>query len=126
MGGAGYEASLPVSPLRVAQNVTLSTLTELHRQGLRVAALSAFADTEPVPLRWGEVIPLSFLNSTLNVSSLVVLGQPTRRTTDEVSMVPELLTLGAALFRALDALEQRVLVLISGDLARAPGFFCVL
>ena len=85
--------------------------------GHRVAALSAFADTEPAPLRWGELIPLSFLNATLNATALVVLGQPTRRQTDEVAMVPELLALGAALFSHFDALDASVLVVVSGDLA---------
>lgn len=112
-----YAATLPTSPLRVAANLTRETVARLRDGGFRVAALAAFADTEPAPLRWGEVIPLSFLNATLGSTSLVVLGQPARRQTEEVAMVPELLSLGRALFESLDALSARVLVVVSGDLA---------
>ena len=112
-----YDATLPTSPLRVDANLTRATVARLRGDGFRVAALEAFADTEPAPLRWGEIIPLSFLNATLGSTSLVVLGQPARRQTDEVQMVPELLSLGRALFESLDALSARVLVVVSGDLA---------
>lgn len=112
-----YEATLPVDEIAIAANATRDAVSRLRADGHRVAALSAFADTEPAPLRWGELIPLSFLNATLNATALVVLGQPTRRQTDEVAMVPELLALGAALFTHFDALEASVLVVVSGDLA---------
>ena len=60
---------------------------------------------------------VEFLNATLGSTSLVVLGQTARRQTEEVAMVPELLSLGRALFESLDALSARVLVVVSGDLA---------
>ena len=112
-----YEATLPVPDLRVAENATRAAVARLRAAGFRVAALSSFADTEPAPLRWGELIPLSFLNATLAASSVVVMGQPTRRFTDEVPMVAEELALGAALFDFFEALDARVLVVVSGDLA---------
>ena len=50
---------------------------------------------EPFPLRWGEVIPLHFLTpSLLSHAQIMIISQPSRRYTDSVSMVPELLTLG--------------------------------
>ena len=101
---------------RARRATTRETVAACATAGL-AAALAAFADTEPAPLRWGEVIPLSFLNATLGSTSLVVLGQPARRQTEEVAMVPELLSLGRALFESLDALSARVLVVVSGDLA---------
>ena len=112
-----YEASLPVDEIRIAENATRAATAWLRARGFDVAALEAFADTEPAPLRWGELIPLSFLNATLNSSSLVVLGQPERRLTEEVAMVPELLDLGGALFDFFDALAETVVVVVSGDLA---------
>jgi len=117
-----YEAALP--DLRVAENATRAAVARLRAAGFRVASLSAFADTEPAPLRWGELIPLSFLNATLANSAVVVMGQPTRRYTDEVPMAAEELALGAALFDYLERLDARVLVVVSGDLAhthRAAG-----
>lgn len=43
--------------------------------------------------RWGEVIPLLFVESIANIR-VVIISQPTRRYTDDVSMIPELLKLG--------------------------------
>lgn len=116
-GDGCYTATLPVDHVKIAKNVTLETVEVLRSRGFRVASLSAFADTEPAPLRWGELIPLSFLNQTLNRTELVVMGQPTRRYTEEVAMVPELLSLGGAIFDMYDRMDARVVVLISGDLA---------
>jgi aromatic ring-opening dioxygenase LigB subunit len=56
-----------------------------------VSGLSSFADSEPVALRWGEVIPLSFLgpsvNSSTSITKIMVLSVPTRRYTQDVAMV---------------------------------------
>ena len=43
--------------------------------------------------RWGEVIPLHFLPN-INKSKVIVLSHPSRRYTQDVSMIPELLELG--------------------------------
>ncbi|PNH02248.1 hypothetical protein TSOC_011792, partial [Tetrabaena socialis] len=47
----------------------------------------------------------------------LILSVPSRRYEHSVSMVPELLSLGRALFAVLDALDQRIAVVVSGDLA---------
>ena len=44
-------------------------------------------------LRWGEVIPLYFIPG-LNNTKAVIISQPSRRYTEDVSMIPELLKLG--------------------------------
>jgi hypothetical protein len=43
--------------------------------------------------RWGEVIPLYLIPSLNNIKS-VILSQPSRRYSEDVSMIPELLKLG--------------------------------
>lgn len=48
---------------------------------------------------------------------VVVLTQPTRRLNYDQSFIPELLVVGGHAFRFLDGLSQRVVVVISGDLA---------
>jgi len=111
-----YEAALPVD-VQVARNVTRDAVDALRRRGLDVVELNSFQDLEPAALRWGETIPLSFLNATLNSTRLVVLGQPTRRQTDEVAMAPEEAELGKTLFEFFEALPERVFALVSGDLA---------
>lgn len=60
--------------------------------------------TNIVYCRWGEVIPLLFINGT---SSVVILSQPTRRYNDSVIMIEELVKLGEFLI----ATQQRKLCL---------------
>ena len=98
-------------------NVSSSIESMARVSKLNVSTLVTFADSEAEALRCGEVIPLSFLNATLNQTKVVVLSQPTRRYTEDTEMVPELLELGARLYSHLHALPERVVVLISSDLA---------
>ncbi|XP_064609980.1 LOW QUALITY PROTEIN: protein CA_C1420-like [Liolophura sinensis] len=88
-----------------------------------VSGLSSFGPpggegVEPFPLRWAEVIPLHFV-PFLNESETktVILSQPSRRYTEDVAMIPELLTLGQNLYTFLEELDERVVVIISSDLA---------
>jgi len=76
------------------------THTHKQSQGAKVSGLAAYGppaqeDADPFPLRWGEVIPLYFLTPFLpSQSRIMVISQPSRRYTDSVAMIPELLTLG--------------------------------
>lgn len=65
--------------------------------GANVSGLVGYGDAEPFPLRWGEVIPLYFISSSLPTSKhtrVLILSQPNRRYTQSVQMIPELLSLG--------------------------------
>ncbi|XP_071095147.1 uncharacterized protein [Haliotis cracherodii] len=74
--------------------------------------------SEPFPLRWGEVIPLHFVGGpALSRSRVVILSQPSRRYTEQVTMIPELLKLGSDLYTYLEGLPERVVMIISADLA---------
>ncbi|XP_033634982.1 protein TTE1956-like [Asterias rubens] len=97
-----------------------SVAKELRNAGENISGLSAFgapgqAD-DPFPLRWGEVIPLSFV-SGLETMKAMIISQPSRRYNQSVQMIPELLHLGASLHQKLLLLRQRVVVIISADLA---------
>ena len=46
-----------------------------------------------------------------------VLSIPTRRYAEDIAMIPGLLKLGASVGRMLEALDKRVAVVISSDLA---------
>ncbi|XP_078689939.1 uncharacterized protein LOC144921127 isoform X1 [Branchiostoma floridae x Branchiostoma belcheri] len=97
------------------------TLVEtLQREDLKISGLSAFGPPggadDPFPLRWAEVIPLHFISS-LNTTSVAVLSHPSRRYNHSVAMVPELLRLGKSLYKSLEASRQRVVVVVSADLA---------
>jgi len=72
-----------------------------------------------MPLRWGEVIPLWFMQSRLVklLTRTLIMSQPSRRNVDGQAMIPELLRVGSQIYSFLDALPERVIVVISSDLA---------
>lgn len=75
-------AQLQALQANASANATLSTLL-------------AYGDSEPLPLRWGEIIPLSFLGALVNMSqphrgpraNVSVLSIPIERYTRDVAMV---------------------------------------
>ena len=77
-----------------------------------------FGNAVPFPLKWGEVIPLHFITPHLpSHSQVMVISQPNRRYNDSVQMIPELTNLGTHLYELLHLLKERVVVIISADLA---------
>lgn len=103
-------------------NITESLVMGLRQQKEAVSAISAFGPPgesgEPFPLKWGEVIPLHFIQKDgKQPFHAVILSQPSRRYTEDVKMIPELLQLGKDLYHILDSIPQRVAMVISGDLA---------
>ncbi|EGD78616.1 hypothetical protein PTSG_01592, partial [Salpingoeca rosetta] len=73
----------------LAPNVT-KALTHLlsSEHGQNVSGLTGFGDGDDMPLRWGEVIPLSFLEPHLNAShtQVAILSMPSRRYTQDALM----------------------------------------
>eukprot|EP00727_Mastigamoeba_balamuthi_P008894 m51a1_g4627 hypothetical protein (307) ;mRNA; f:317241-318356 len=107
-----------IGPIDLAPDVAASLAQYLGNRGHNVSTITAYSAAEAAPLRWGEVVPLWFARPALAAGAKVVVAtQPTRRIDDTAAMVPEMLSLGASLHRALDSLEQRVVVVVSCDLA---------
>jgi aromatic ring-opening dioxygenase LigB subunit len=116
---------LDAQPL--APELSARVVASLVKAGLtNVTRLTAFADSEPVALGWGEVIPLSFLAKARNgtahrdppaAAKVLVFSQPERRYNHSVAMIPELLRVGGVLHAELSAMSERVAVIISADLA---------
>lgn len=111
-------------PCRYFLNVTMHGDIARHVMDVfgydrNVSGLSGFGpvgNTEAFPLRWGEVIPLLFVKNISN-SQVVIISQPTRRYTDDVGMISELLRLGGDLYDYLESRKERIAVVISADLA---------
>jgi len=104
----------------LARDVALDALDALGKAlpADTVTGLTAFASDEAFPLRWGEVIPLQFARPVLlQQARVVVATQPTRRLTEPVEMIPALEAAGRALWSFLEARKERVVVIISADLA---------
>ncbi|XP_072051388.1 protein TTE1956-like [Amphiura filiformis] len=96
-------------------------IRELKLKLMDVSGLSAFGPpggaSDDFPLKWGEVIPLKFLGNLTHSTKVIILSQPSRRYTDTVEMIPELLDLGSDMYHILSSLGRRVVVIISSDLA---------
>ena len=105
-------------PYRVYMNLTVdvdetkSLLSSLP-SGI-ATAIKGFAGSMTLPISWGEIIPMSFID---NHNSMILLGQPLRRYNHSVEMIPQLLMLGSSMFKHLDSLDKRVSIIISSDLA---------
>ncbi|XP_069138127.1 protein CA_C1420-like isoform X1 [Argopecten irradians] len=113
----------PPACFNVSANLAFNVAKDIVRKfnyGFNLTGLSAFGQPgksdENFPLRWGEVIPLYFIPNLPRIQ-VIILSQPSRRYTDSVSMIPELLELGCHLYDYLEALEQSVVVMVSADLA---------
>lgn len=103
-------------------NRSVGIVQSLQSLGANVSGLTAYGPpatqgTEPFPLRWGEVIPLHFLSPLPAHTRVLLLSQPSRRYTEDVAMIPELLKLGSQLHGLLEPLREKVVVVVSGDMA---------
>lgn len=132
VGGDLHNASFPSYPVfmnfSLAPSIASDLVTSLRSKGKNVTSLLPWGDSEPTPIRWSEVIPLTFLSSWVNQSStgssnnnngpqVIILSQPQRRYNHTLDMIQELLRVGGEIFTYLDVLPQSVLMLSSADLA---------
>ncbi|GFR47862.1 hypothetical protein Agub_g9671 [Astrephomene gubernaculifera] len=91
-----------------------------RRLGRRLAAQaqSQPGSSSNSGIRLSEVQhPATTASDSTALPNFLLLSMPSRRYQHSVSMVPELLALGKALFAYLDSLDARIAVLVSGDLA---------
>jgi len=76
---------------RVDIDVSLSpNLTTLlsTSMGSNTTGIKAFADGEPIPLRWAEVVPLYFMKEWVNKTQVAIMSIPLRRYDQSVEMIP--------------------------------------
>ena len=83
-----------------------------------VSGILPFADSEDMPLRWGEVIPLLMIPKVMNsMRQHIIWSHPLRRYTQASEMVPELVRLGGLLFEWAEATPLTIAIVISSDLS---------
>lgn len=80
-----------------------------------VDRLTAHSPSVPIPLRWGEVVPLWFLKDLSLTYQIMSL--PTRRYDTAIDMIPELQKLGRDLKEYYLKSDRDVIIIISGDLS---------
>lgn len=105
-----YSIAIPINNT-IANNL----FNDLKEKSHKVEGITTYSASEPLPLRWGEVVPLWFIREL--ETKYVILTQPSRRISQALDMVPELTKLGQDVASFLQALPERVFVLISGDIA---------
>merc|ERR1712232_493568 len=96
-----------------------------------VTLLEGWQEALPLPLRWGEVFPLRFLAKSGECATkaedgqelltvepeVVVLSLPLSRHTKSNDLAVEMRELGHRLGHLLDALSERVALVVSTDLS---------
>ena len=97
----------------------------LKKDSIPVEGMNAFTSCE-APLRWGEVIPLWFFQDlTAAGVKVVIFSHPFRKSREQLTL-PEMTTIGRSIAHFLSGLKQRVLYVVSGDLAHTHKTDCTL
>lgn len=120
-------------PMNLTTNVGLAgdLLLTLQADKSPVEGLQGFSDSEPLPISWGEILPMSYLSPTDPTirPRVVILGIPTKRFNHSAEMVDELLDMGRRIGHFLESRTERIAWLVSSDLAHThlasgPYGFC--
>jgi len=120
-----YKVELP--QIDLAPTLSKDLMVKLTNES--VSGILPFADSEDMPLRWGEVIPLLMIPKS--ISNLrqrprrhMIWSHPLRRYTESPAMVPELVKIGRLIFEWAESTAMDIAIVISSDLShthRADG-----
>ena len=107
-------------------NLASKFLEHLQSDGIAAEGITAFSKCE-MPLRWGEVIPMWFLQDLMLAGErrvkVVIFSNPVnkRRAPTPFSSV---VNVGRSIAKFLKGLDQRILYVVSGDLAHTHKTNC--
>ncbi|TFG16461.1 MAG: hypothetical protein EU530_11805 [Promethearchaeota archaeon] len=90
--------------------------TNLEAKKQPVSKITAFSRGVPIPMRWGESVPLWFLKNIPDMK-YVFLSQPQKRYDPSASFMFETKELGKNIFEFINTHNKRIVVLVSADLA---------
>eukprot|EP01083_Nonionella_stella_P311548 1111259_1 len=126
-------AKLTKVTLNITSNGELAkSLTDIlraknPRNNNNVSGILGFADSNPLPISWGEILPIKYLqNATQNnneslLPEFVIFSMPSRRYNHSVEMKQELLDKGYDIWNILNDEDVTgsldIFVIISADLA---------
>ena len=122
---------VPCKDVRLDDELSKALWRDLRNQGCAITGLTSFGGYEDVPLRYGEIIPLSFVRQSLRKEgkgrdcskkkdpSCVIISLPNRRYQHGSEMVEEMVEFGSKLYGSLGRIfaKERVAILVSADLA---------
>ena len=107
---------IDLAPTSLAQDL----LTNLRRdKNHPVSGVYSYNDEAPIPLNWGEIVPLLLLPTNFAQKRILPLiwTFPYRRYNHSVEMVPELLRVGADIMQWARQRPEKIAILVSGDLS---------
>lgn len=115
---AEYDVSVDLDP-----DLARAFLDHLQKDGVAAEGMVAFASCE-APLRWGEVIPLWFFRDlTAAGVKVVIFSNPLSRSKSSPGF-KEITSVGSSVSRFMNSLKERVLYVVSGDLAHSHTTDC--
>ena len=99
-------------------DLALKIIQHFEEDGIDAQGVNSFARTE-APLRWGEVVPLWYLEQQFKKSDqqpkYVILSQSMKKG----NASQDKMTIGKSLAKFVNSLEARVVFAVSGDLSHA-------
>lgn len=115
-----YTIQLP--QMELAPKLSRSLMDKLSNES--VSGMLPFADSEDMPLRWGEVIPLLMIPRANNGDArkvqrrrYLIWSHPFRRYTESPDMVPDLNRLGRLIFEWAEMINLDIAMVVSSDLS---------
>ena len=126
-GNAEWNGQWTEYDVDVALDVDTAKAFLEHLQGDSIPAegVAPFSPCES-PLRWGEVVPLWFFRDLTSAGvKLVIFNNPLSKMRKNEPL-SEVTKVGTSIARFLNGLQQRILYLVSGDLAHSHETTCTL
>ena len=112
---------VPLNNVQLDDDLSKALWEDLRNQGCAITGLTSFGGYEDVPLRYGEIIPLSFFRPLQDNSKMkkVILSLPNRRYQQGSEMVEEMADFGSKLQESIARIfaTNRVAIIVSADLA---------
>ena len=117
----GVEATLDT-------DLTARFLEHLQKEKIPAESIVSFTKGVHGPLRWGEVVPLWFLQDKFlkKGTKIVIFSNPTKRTKAETFSMGDTARAGHSIAAFLRGLSERVLYVVSGDLSHCHKTDCPL
>jgi aromatic ring-opening dioxygenase LigB subunit len=113
--------------ITLAKEETESLLKYLKENKYEVEGIISYSEDESLPLRWGEVIPLWFLQQPYKLNTMIpiifpkviIMSIPRKRVTEAEQMVSECFDIGSDICEYLTKSfpNKKIVYIVSGDMA---------
>ena len=116
-----FQISLELDP----EN-SVNLLEELRKKNITANGVTSFSFRFPAPLRWGQVVPLWFVEKPQMKMKYIIVTQhsPPKGLAREIKKFDTYREIGKVIFDFADNLNERVVFLISGDLSHKHQTDC--